>query len=403
MASWSHVNPRLQLVWDASSLKVLEKCPTRYLYSVVEGWRRPDNPHLDFGSLFQEAIEWFQLARLRGNSVHEATLVMLRHAIQISGRYNEIEGGYDWRPWGGEYRHEWRCTGTTPFKNERGNRAKCPRSHAGKWFEIGTEMGVWQMHPEDGGEYCALCDSPIERRLHYTPDHPSKHRLNLVRALLLFASGQRETGGLQPYAFPDGTPAVEINVTVPIGFKSKRHRRPDGSYTPREDFMVAINLDEINTWRSRFYPTDNKTSKNPLNTNYWKQFSPNTQMDLYDLMTTVALPDLDYGGIAVRATQVTKENVDTRTRLITKTEGQRQEMWRDLHYWIGQAERFAAEGRWPRNRSDCGMCDFNGVCDSDEEFRQQHLEAEFVKRGPWDPIIRPGRTQEEDDDDSTAI
>ena len=383
MKSWSYVNPRLQLAWDPTSLRALMKCPRYYQYTIVEGWRRGDNVHLDFGSMFQECVELFQRLRLRGTDLPTATREMLRRALQISGHYAPLGApdyepdalpalpfSYTWHPWGGVYVRRWRCTGTEPYKNAKGNKAKCPNAHA----------RVWQ----DGArtEPCALCLSPVELQNQYTPEHPSKHRLNLVRALCLFAERQHATRGLQPYSFPDGTEGVEINLTVPMG-------RAIGD----ESYLLSANIDELNALDGLVYITDNKTTKDPLNERYFQQYSPDIQPDVYDLVASIGWPDLPLGGLAWRAFQVTKEGVDTKTARIHKTPAQREELWRDLHYWLDQAERFAADGYWPMNRAACRGCEFAGpVCDQDPEFREAHLAADFEKRGAWDPLERPGRS-----------
>lgn len=397
-ASWSRTNPRLQLAWDATSWGALQKCARKYQYGVIEGWCQLDNPHLDFGGMFQEAVEIFQLERLKGAPKAEALKVALLRALQISGWYMSApdDGAdtgrlYTWQPWGGSYVAQWRCSGTEPYKNAKGNKAKCPRALRGNWHDVAGQVSAWRTHdddPENDTTYCAVCDSPIERRTHYIPDHPSKHRLSLVRALALFADKQPETGGLQPYAFPDGTPAIEITIQVPMG-----RLAPDG-----DDYALVANIDEINTWRGRHYITDNKTTKNPLNTGFFRAFAPHAQFDFYDLVGSIALQDLDIAGLAVRGVQVTKESGDTKTALLTKAPGQREEAWRDLHYWLDQAEKHAADGYWPMNRASCPGCEFSHVCDMAPAWRERTLEADFVRRGSWDPVSRPGRRKIEESD-----
>ena len=395
--SWSRHNPKLQIALDGTSWDRLQRCARLYQLNVIEGWRKPENPHLDFGSMFQEAREIFQLARLRGVTKHEATKAALRRAIQLSGWYDaepDPQGEYPfytWTPWGGDMRDEWRCSGTEPYMVDgKKSKRKCPMSHAGKWFTFkDTMLAITEIQVATCVSHCA---SPIVVETHYIPDHPQKNRANLLRAVCAMADAQTETGGLQPWAFPDGTPAVEINLTVPMGRKT-----PHG-----EDYLLVANFDEINSWRGRLYITDNKTTKDPLNDFYFSQFAPNAQFDFYDLVASIALSDLDIAGLAVNGVQVTKENVDIKTAKITKTPGQREETWRDLNLWIDLAERSAAADYWPMTRTSCKGCDFNGICDMDPEMRRMHLEQDFEQRGSWDPIERPGRRSTSDDDDPAS-
>lgn len=375
---FSKHNPNLQLLWDATSLTALQKCPRFYQLRIQEGWRRPENTHLDFGSMLHEALETFQKARLGGALIPAATKEALRRVLQISGWYEGGEWGssYTWTPWGGVYADRWRCTGTAPYKNEKGNKAKCPYSHAGKWQEAPIEIT------------CPTCGSWTEIATHYLPDHPSKHRVSLLRMVAWFCDTQHETEGLQPYAFPDGTPAVELQGVTPVGRKA-----PGGD----DDYLFVTNIDELATWRGRHYILDTKTTKNPLNPAFFRQFAPHSQLDLYDLFGSILYADLDIAGTAVRGIQVTKTGGAIATRLITKTEGQREEAWRDLNYWLDQAEALAATGYYPMNRASCRGCDFAGICDMDPEYRARTLAADFVQQR-WHPVHRGGPVPEEEEE-----
>lgn len=51
-------NPRLQLVWDSTSLTTFSRCPRAYQYRQLEGWTTAKlDPALSFGLLFHKALE----------------------------------------------------------------------------------------------------------------------------------------------------------------------------------------------------------------------------------------------------------------------------------------------------------------------------------------------------------
>lgn len=159
-------NPKLQQAWDSTSLGALMKCPRAYQYSILEGWRAEGSADLVFGGLFASSTETYKKARLNGQSKEEATLATIRFVIEAS-----VDP--DTRlPWGGQYQTQWRCTGTTPYRNAKGNRAKCPYSHAHVWF------------PEPTPSMCGECGSAIETKRNWVGEHAYKDRVSLVLSLI---------------------------------------------------------------------------------------------------------------------------------------------------------------------------------------------------------------------------
>jgi hypothetical protein len=379
-SQWSKGNPKLQVAWDATSLKVLMECPWKYKTTIIEGYRKREGKvDTDFGGFFATCTETYQKARLSGKSKDMATVEALRKAIEVSwirgqkkdcgnlhceGDCCETSG----QPWGGEYATVWRCTGSEPYKNRKGNRAKCPFSHAGKWF------------PEPTPSVCGECGSPVHAERRWHADSKIKDRPALIRLVGWYCDEQPEelTGGqgLAPYAFPDGTPAVELSFAFPLPF-----------FTPYgEPYIIAGHLDGIKTTLGdQHWITDNKTTSKTLSANYWLQYTPNVQVDTYDFVGSVAYTDLKIKGVAIEGAQITAEGAKFGTGLIYRTEGLRAEYLKDLEWWIRQAERYAAEDYWPRNRASCFLCDLKTICGKDPSMRDRYLEQEFERRY-WNPL-----------------
>jgi hypothetical protein len=285
-----------------------------------------------------------------------------------------------------------------------GRKAKCPYSHKGKWFGFEGRLdkvpGPTYHGDKVVGHWCPECRSLTEERQAYHPDHPAKHRRNLLLLVADYCDAQPEAGGLQPFAFPDGTLGVELQLRVPLGRKAPGDGRtscPD--CTPdmgrecmlcREDYSLVANVDLLATFQGRLYILDEKTTSLPLNDYYFSQYRINMQTQLYDLILSLLPlpPGLQAGGVAIRAWQVTKDGPQgSRTVLLTRTEGQREEFLRHLHIRLDENERYAASGDYPM-RQGCD-CPHPEICDMDPSFRQRSLEADFVRRG-WSPIAREG-------------
>lgn len=369
---YSPTIPNLQTVWDSTSLRSLMFCPRSYQYGILEGWRG-SAVDLEFGIFFASATEVYAKARLSGKSKLDATLEAVERVVNDSWLDTDRADDFGYgpgvgRPWGGEYSAQWRCTGTEPYKNAKGNRAKCPFSHKGKWF------------PGEGPGICGVCGSDTQHERRYLPFDKVKNRESLVRLVEWYCEEQPERlgidGGLSPYAFPDGTPAVELSFKLPLPFNT-----PDG-----QPYILAGHMDSIKTFGAiETFVADNKTTKAFLGPLYWKQYSPNIQVDAYDLAGSLLFPDLGIKGVAIEAAQVSTQGAKFATQVFYRTEGQREETLHEIEWWIKQAERFARDNYWPMNKTNCKMCPFNGICSKDPSQRERYLKADFVQK-KWNPL-----------------
>lgn len=348
--------PNLQVAWDATSLKALMECPRKYKLSIIDGWRK-SGVHVEFGGFFAYGTEVYRRSRLAGADKLAATVGALRAVIERT--FDPIIG-----PWGGSYANMWCCTGTEKYKNSAGNRAKCPFSKKGAWF------------PGDAPVVCGTCGSDTVSERRWVPNDKVKNRVTLVRLLAWWIEEQPEMPGgvgLYPIAFPDGTPAVELNLrmTLPFGFGQ---------------FSLVANLDSVSSHgHDQRYITDNKTTNRTLDGAYWAQYSPHVQVDVYDLIGATMLKDLNVGGVAIEGATVSQSGAQFGINIYRNSPEHREELLHDLEYWIGQAEKFAVEGEWPMNRASCFLCGFKRVCSAEPDRREAIL-AEAYEQRKWNPL-----------------
>ena len=368
--------PKLQTAWDSTSLRALMTCPRMYEYQIIGGWRG-STVDLEFGGMFASAVEHFKKARLEGKTRDEAQLVALRWAMENSGHYEidqpDLDGADTWMdgreywvPWGGAYYDQWRCTGTEPYKNAKGNKAKCPLSHKGKY-----QQGI-------GPTTCGECGSPVEQLNRWVPGNPVKDRYGLVRAVVWYAEEQPEelgSYGVEPINLPDGTPAVELPFRIPMPWQS-----PAG-----DTYILAGYLDSIVRFNDDLFIADDKTTKKMLNKSYWDGFAPHVQVDTYDLAGSVMFPDLDIKGVLIEGTQLMVNGARFAKQTFYHNEEQRAEYFRELEHWLRQAERYAAADYWPMNRAACPMCPFKKICSKPPQYRDKYLAADFKQRH-WNPL-----------------
>jgi len=360
-ALFSPVDPNLQIIYDATSLRALMFCPRSYQYAIKDGYRGPRGVDLEFGGFFADCAETYKLARMAGKDKLAATIEATRRAMEITW-LDDDNGG---RPWGGHYVVQWRCTGSEPYKNAKGNRAKCPWSHKGEWF------------PVPAPDVCGVCHSPIQEETHWIADDNAKDRDGLIRAVVWWCDEQPEDAesGAMPFIFPNGEPAAELALPVPLPWTA-----PTG-----ERYVLVAKLDAIDQFGKELFITDQKTTKKTLNHQYWRQYSPNVQVDTYDLVGDIALNALNIRGVRIDAVQALVEGARFGAQVFYRDEAQREEYLEDLRYWLDQAERFAKDNRWPMNRANCAICQFQKVCSKSPAQREAFLKANFEVRF-WNPM-----------------
>lgn len=351
-------NPRLQVAWNSSSLQELQFCPRKYQYTVLDGWKPGSAVDLEFGGYFAAAVERYYRARLAGSSRDDAQLDTLDWLLRETWR--------DGRPWGGTVQEEWRCSGAEPYKNAKGNKAKCPYSHSGQFF------------PAPAPDICGECGSAVEVHRNFVADHKTKNRKTLVRAFAWWVEEQPERlqDGVYPYTFPNGTPAIELSGVVPLP-----RQTPSG-----ENYLLTFHLDQIAALGDELFVQDQKTTTKSLGPEFWGGYSPHMQMDTYDLIVTLLFPDLPIAGILLDAVQTQVGGARFARRPLYKRESQREEQLDIILRVIADAERYAAEDHWPMNKRSCWLCPFKRVCSKPPEERNRYLAADFEKGETLNPL-----------------
>lgn len=366
---FSENNPKLQLAWDSTSLGAYMFCPRFYQYSILEGYRK-DSVDLDFGILIHKGKEVYHKALLAGKPWEQAQLEAVKAVFEASGTWQqgkEDEEGLTisgvWEPWGGLYVEMWHCLGTTKYKNKKGNVAKCPWSHKGKWFEA------------PGPSVCGECGSETETVNRYLPYHKQKHRYNLMRAIAWWTEDDRDSPW-DPILDPKtDKPAVELHFVLPLDHKNKYG----------ENYFLAGYLDAVKSCDDEYYWTDTKSTKNTLGDGYFSQFDSNVQMSTYDYGCSRLFPTLDIKGGLIEGVQVTVDGARFGMHIVHRSPELRQEYLQDITYWIDRAQEDAEKGHWPKNERQCYMCPFKAVCASEKQYRQTMLDGNFEKR-LWNPL-----------------
>jgi hypothetical protein len=86
------VGSKMQWAWDSTSLGWFKECPRKYQYHMIEGWRgRGESVHLEYGILYHEALELYEVLKHEGQAHDQAVRAVVRSVMERTWR--------DGKPW----------------------------------------------------------------------------------------------------------------------------------------------------------------------------------------------------------------------------------------------------------------------------------------------------------------
>lgn len=218
-------------------------------------------------------------------------------------------------------------------------------------------------------------------------DIPQKTRATLILAFVWYCDEQSDVGGVQPYAFADGSAATEVSFRIPIPLKSKAG----------EQFLLCGHIDSWCTLGDRreknveLFVRERKTTAKTIGAYYFTSYAPNVQLDTYDLAVWLLYPELKFTGVMLEAIQVGVNFARVVRKDFRWTQARREEWLHEVMDKITQAEFNALHNDWPMDRTVCnlhGGCPFRNVCKADPSQRERILtQTDDYIHQPWDPLI----------------
>lgn len=367
---WHPEKPGLQVVWDATSLAAFSKCERAYKLHHIDGWSpNEDRIDLAFGSAFGAAMETFYKRIIEHGDGHEAAQrAALHEALLLSYAEQGAPNVF------GAFEATWRCRGDKPYKNAKGNKAKCPYSHANKTFY-------------GEGPTACTCGGTVDRSREWVSSNPVKDKLQLLRLVYFYTEHEKETNlrimGMTAKG-DDGTEQAmalaEVPWLVPM------------TSINGITFLASGWLDKVVQYGQPqeggpVYISDLKTTKQTLSGHYFSQYAPNMQVSLYDFVGRENLGALQPRGVAIEAFQLLQGGVRYAVRTFETTDAQRLEFAKELHHLFQRILYAYDTQHYPRNPTACFLCPFKKVCALPPEARLNELKANFI-RSRWNPLTR---------------
>ena len=209
-------------------------------------------------------------------------------------------------------------------------------------------------------------------------DHPSfvgestKTRTNLIRAIVDYLDTYFKIDFPRLH-WEDGVPSVEKNFKLDLEDGLVLTGRIDRVL--EDDFGIQI--------------VDQKTTKGVPRADYFKLYTPNTQVSCY-LFAGRTIFSKPVRTFIIDAVGITKTGASFARGIISRTQSQLDEWIDGVRSLIRQIHTYepAVEKSFPQNPAACGYfsgCQFREVCSASPEARKTLLEQNF-ERVPWDPI-----------------
>lgn len=201
-------------------------------------------------------------------------------------------------------------------------------------------------------------------------------RENLIRSLVWYFD-HFENDPAETIILDNGKAAVELSFRMDTQLET-----PNG-----EHYIMSGHLDKLVRFADGVFVQDHKTTKMGLTPYYFNQYSPNNQMSLYTLASSVVLKE-PAKGVIINAAQVGVTFTRFARHMVYRTKAQLDEWFNAALGYIKRNEQFVEEDNWPMNDTACNMyggCPFQEICKADPGVRPMLLKSNFKTR-KWDPM-----------------
>lgn len=208
-----------------------------------------------------------------------------------------------------------------------------------------------------------------------------KNMWTLIRSIV-WCADHFKNAPLRTVILANGKPAVELS----FNFEAMEVNGETILLCGHMDRLVEMVHAPDVTWVG-----DRKTTKNQLNAQFYRSFTPHNQFTLYSVAGKVVL-DKPVEGVLVDAAQIGVGFTRFGQHPVPRPTAVLDEWMRDTAIIVDQMYSCAVRDHWPMNDKSCGNyggCAFAKVCGVAPSFRKAWLEADFAK-WEWNPLSTRG-------------
>lgn len=249
------------------------------------------------------------------------------------------------------------------------------------WFGIFMHRGIETLiKAKAAGSKTPLLDAVklvLKETWGYEPEGDNaRTRYTLIRALVWYSEHYKDSPA-ETIIMADGKPAAELSFRFPFPLDN-----PDG-----EPYLLSGHMDGLIRFAKQVWVNEVKTTVAGLNDQYFKRYTPDTQVSWYTLASSVALSE-PAEGVMIDAIQTGVNFTRFQRGPVPRTKEVMDEWTKDMRIQLQIAEQYAKAEYWPGNDKSCtkfGGCTFQDVCGKSPSVRRNFLNAEFKVR-PWNPL-----------------
>lgn len=206
----------------------------------------------------------------------------------------------------------------------------------------------------------------------WTSDHNTKTRENLIRTIIWYLDQFGEDDSCKTVILNDGKPAVEHSFRLEVD----------------NGIFFAGHLDRLIEYGGHTYIQDQKTTAATINSRFFDQFNPDSQMSMYTFAGKMIF-GLPIKGIMIDGAQIAVGFTRFERGFTFRDDTQLQEWYDNSMYYIQRAQQATRENYFPLNPSSCnnyGGCEFRHICSKAPSVRSNFLKGDFVQGKRWDPL-----------------
>jgi hypothetical protein len=325
----------VQVAWDSTSISCAMTCPRKYYYQMIRNLRpMSKSVHLIFGGHYATALEHFYKHRALGASIEEATLLVVREAMENTWRYETCLS----------------CTGRGTLSPEQGG-------------------GLSYSTCDDCNGQGKVSLGPVEFL------DSKKTRFNLIRSIVWYIDtfGEESANGIQTHHLSDGKPAVELSFTLDLD----------------EDFLLCGHLDRVVDYGGSLYVMDQKTTGGTISSYFFDGFKPDVQMSLYAFAGQIILKS-PVAGVIIDGAQIAVSFTRFERGFTYRTQDELEEFYENTKHIIRQTQSYTMLDVFPMNTTACGNyggCPYKSICTATPKLRESVIKSQY-REETWDPLER---------------
>lgn len=233
-------------------------------------------------------------------------------------------------------------------------------------------------HTKDHSLFSIVKDTLIdtwdmEADLPWESLHNTKTRENLIRSIVWYIE-EFADDSMPTVILSTGEAAVEYSFSLPL----------------HDDLLYCGHIDRLVEYSAGKYVQDQKTTGTTVTQKFFNDFTPDNQMSGYSWAGHIIF-DIPISGVVIDAAQIAVGFTRFSRGFVQRPKQLLEDWHGNTIKTIAHAKEAHEAQDYPMNFTACGNyggCPYREVCRRIPEHRNRTLEADYVRKPRWDPLVR---------------